>query len=260
MIVGDANMSEVATYLKVGTTALWFAMVEDDQVPRRRSASPDRCPSMRQVSRDLTLTETIELTDGRTVDGARDPVGDPRRMCREYAEREGLEAVGADVGSRDPRPLGARAGRARVRSDVVGGHRRLGGQVPAHRRLPRPSRPRVERPDGCRAMDLQYHDLRPERVPGPTRRAARRSSTPAMPTWRSTEPPDDTRAWFRGRCLQRFASEIVAANWDSMVFDVGRSVAAAVPMMEPCRGTKAHVGDLLEQADSAADLIRLLSA
>ena len=52
----------------------------------------------------------------------------------------------------------------------------------------------------------------------------------------------------------------MAANWDSMVFDVGGASLQRVPMMEPSRGTKAHVGELLERADSAADLIRLLSA
>ena len=30
-----------------------------------------------------------------------------------------------------------------------------------------------------------------------------------------------TPAYFRGKCLQRWASDIVAANWDSLVFDVG---------------------------------------
>ena len=75
-----------------------------------------------------------------------------------------------------------------------------------------------------------------------------------------TEPPEDTRAWFRGRCLQRFADEIVAANWDSMVFDVGGASLQRVPMMEPTRGTKAHVGELVESAESAADLIRRLGS
>jgi proteasome accessory factor A len=43
-----------------------------------------------------------------------------------------------------------------------------------------------------------------------------------------------------------------------MVFDIGGSSLKRVPMMEPSRGTRAHVGDLVESATSAADLISRL--
>ena len=41
-----------------------------------------------------------------------------------------------------------------------------------------------------------------------------------------TDPPTTTRAYFRGRCLQKFPDDVVAANWDSLVFDVGRDPLA----------------------------------
>ena len=59
-----------------------------------------------------------------------------------------------------------------------------------------------------------------------------------------TEPPETTRAYFRGKCLQKWATDIVAANWDSLVFDVGGDPLRRVPMMEPLRGTAAHVGSV----------------
>ena len=70
-----------------------------------------------------------------------------------------------------------------------------------------------------------------------------------------TEPPEDTRAYFRGRCLAQYASEVVAASWDSVIFDVGRESLVRVPMMEPERGTKAHVGALFDRCPSAKDLL-----
>ena len=73
-----------------------------------------------------------------------------------------------------------------------------------------------------------------------------------------TEPPPDTRAYFRGRCLQRWPDEIVAANWDSLVFDVGGDPLRRVPMMEPLRGTEAHVGSLIDSCETAADLLEKL--
>src|SRR5215207_10986685 len=66
VIVGDANMSEVATYLKVGTTAIVLAMIEDDALPRDlRFARPVH--TLRQVSYDLTLRRAFELEDGSTI-------------------------------------------------------------------------------------------------------------------------------------------------------------------------------------------------
>jgi len=92
-----------------------------------------------------------------------------------------------------------------------------------------------------RALDIQYHDLRPAKS-----LAARAGLETLVDEDEAelamTEPPPDTRAFFRGRCLQRFAAEVVAANWDSIVFDVGEGSLRRVSMTEPTRGTVAHVG------------------
>ena len=55
--------------------------------------------------------------------------------------------------------------------------------------------------------------------------------------------------------LDHRCDAIVAANWDSMVFDVGTDPLRRVPMMEPGRGSKAHVGTLLAEARTAAELL-----
>ena len=60
---------------------------------------------------------------------------------------------------------------------------------------------------------------------------------------RWSRPPEDTRAYFRGRCLEKYPSEIAAASWDSVIFDVpGHASLQRVPMLEPLRGTRATVG------------------
>jgi proteasome accessory factor A len=107
------------------------------------------------------------------------------------------------------------------------------------------------------AMDLQYHDLRPSKSLS-SRVGLERIASDAEIDAAVTEPPPDTRAYFRGRCLQRWPQSIVAANWDSLVFDVGGDPLRRVPMMEPLRGTKAHVGSLIDECDSAADLLQKL--
>ena len=50
----------------------------------------------------------------------------------------------------------------------------------------------------------------------------------------------------------------MAANWDSIVFDIGTDPLRRVPMMEPLRGTKGLTGDLLASCRSAAELISKL--
>jgi hypothetical protein len=111
-------------------------------------------------------------------------------------------------------------------------------------------------------VDLQYADVRPEK--GLYHRLVARGSMKRLLTDEEvnramTEPPEDTRAYFRGRCLAKYAAEVVAASWDSVIFDVGRESLVRVPMMEPERGTKAHVGALFDRCPSAKDLLEALT-
>jgi proteasome accessory factor A len=73
------------------------------------------------------------------------------------------------------------------------------------------------------------------------------------------EPPDDTRAYFRGECLRRFGADIAAASWDSVIFDLGGDSLVRIPTLEPLRGSKAHVGALLDSVDSAVELVEQLT-
>jgi proteasome accessory factor A len=35
-----------------------------------------------------------------------------------------------------------------------------------------------------------------------------------------SNPPEDTRAYFRGNCIRYFEEEVAAASWDSIIFDI----------------------------------------
>jgi proteasome accessory factor A len=112
-------------------------------------------------------------------------------------------------------------------------------------------------------VDLQYHDVRPDR--GLYNRLVARGSMqkllePAAIENATSEPPHDTRAYFRGRCLAKFGSDIAAASWDSVIFDLpGRESLQRVPTLEPLRGTKAHVGELLDRCETAAELVAAIT-
>ena len=73
-------------------------------------------------------------------------------------------------------------------------------------------------------------------------------------------PPTDTRAYFRGRCMSQYPETVAAASWDSVVFDLpDRDTLLRVPTLEPTRGTKDHVGDLLDASTDASALIDALT-
>jgi Pup amidohydrolase len=111
-------------------------------------------------------------------------------------------------------------------------------------------------------VDLQYADVRADK--GLYNRLVARGSMKALVTEEAvqraiTSPPEDTRAYFRGRCLEKFPTQVAAASWDSVIFDVGLESLQRVPTLEPLRGTKAHVGDLLDECDDALALVETLT-
>ncbi|MCB1258236.1 MAG: proteasome accessory factor PafA2 family protein, partial [Microthrixaceae bacterium] len=107
------------------------------------------------------------------------------------------------------------------------------------------------------AMDLQYHDLRPGS--SLARRVGLETLVDSADVAAAiTEPPSDTRAYFRGTCLSRYPDSVVAANWDSMVFDTGERSLQRVPMMDPGRGTREALADLIEASPTAAELVESL--
>ena len=64
IIVGDSNMSELATYLKVGTTAVVLSMIEEGFTVKGMELE-DPVKAIRDISRDPTLKKRVRLEDGR---------------------------------------------------------------------------------------------------------------------------------------------------------------------------------------------------
>jgi proteasome accessory factor A len=112
-------------------------------------------------------------------------------------------------------------------------------------------------------VDLQWSDIRPEK--GLYYRLLSRDRMvrivdDADITRAVTEPPSDTRAYFRGRCVSSFGKDVVGASWDSVIFDVpGLGKLQRVPTREPLRGTRALTGALFDRhAEAASFLAELL--
>ncbi len=257
VIVGDANMSEVQTYLKLGVTALVLAMIDDDVVPSPLTfASPVR--SLREISYDVDLAGVYELADGRRM-SALDVQWVYFELARQYAASHGFEAVGGEAIGEDIlsrweavlTALGSAPESLADQIDWIAKRRLYEGFIERHGIGW--DDPRLA------ALDLQYHDLRPEKCLA-RRVGLQRITDDADVGLAIEEPPPTTRAYFRGRCLEKFPNQIVAANWDSMVFDIGGDPLRRVPMLEPLRGTAGHVGTLLDECNDAAELLRRLGS
>jgi proteasome accessory factor PafA2 len=261
VIAGDANLCEVATYLKVGTTAIVLAMIEDQFIDKDLSiAGP--VPAMRTVSHDPSCRATVELHEGGRATAV-EIQWEFLRLARKYADETGLEACGGETVGNDVLTRWEATLEALERDPAE-----LVGRIDWVTKLSL-LRAYVER-DGLAwsdpklsLLDLQYHDVRPDRSlyerlvrSGRVERLVEDAEVEAA----IVEPPASTRAYFRGRCLSRWPDAVVAANWDSLILDVGSDPLRRIPMMEPTRGTKAHVDELFEAASTPAQLVERLQA
>jgi len=259
VIIGDANLSEISTYLKLGTTALVLAMIEDRFLAADLGIEAP-VSELRAVSHDPTCKHLITLRDGRRMTAVQLQM-EYLELARKYTEdRYGgdTDELTADVLDRwesvltrlaeDPL-LSALELDWTAKLEVLNGYRKRDGLAWSHPRL--------------QLVDLQYADVRPDR--GLYNRLAAlgrmtRLVTDEQVTRAITEPPDDTRAYFRGRCLRKYPDAVAAASWDSVIFDIpGRESLQRVPTLEPLRGTRAHVGDLIDRCETADELVAALT-
>src|SRR6266851_3655249 len=259
VIIGDANMSEVATYLKLGTTALVLAMIEDKFLDADLAIEAP-VAELRAISHDPACRHLVALRSGRKLTAIQLQM-EYLEHARKYVEDKfgaDVDDMTADVLDRWESVLGRLAEDPMLASreldwvaklQLLEGYRTRDGLRWDHPRL--------------QLVDLQYSDVRAER--GLYNRLAAggrmaRMTDDAEVSRAVEEPPEDTRAYVRGRCLRQYADAVAAASWDSVIFDIpGRESLQRVPTLEPLRGTRAHVGDLLDRCRSAAELVAALT-
>ncbi|MDO5710470.1 MAG: depupylase/deamidase Dop [Micrococcales bacterium] len=257
VILGDANLCDVAGLLKIGTTNLVLGMIEDGALPDGlRVRDPLR--SLRAVSHDPTLQACVELEDGtsitgldlhwRYVEAAQSWLGRHGEMDEPTAQVMSLwQDLLTDLG-RDPSS-------ALTRVDWV-----------AKRALLQSYRDRdgLTWDDPRLAMiDFQWSDLRPGKgLARLLEQAGRidRLTTDAQVEQAVHTPPPSTRAWFRGECVRRYGAQVAAASWESVVFDLpGHDRLQRLVTPEPTRGTRELVESVLDRHEDAAGLVAELS-
>ncbi|WP_029432442.1 depupylase/deamidase Dop [Blastococcus sp. URHD0036] len=252
VIIGDANLAELSTYLKVGTTSLVLAMIEARALTRDLTME-EPVAALQAISHDPTLSYKVRLRTGQQMT-ALEVQEAYLEQAQRFVDQRGVSdeqtvdvlrrwAEVLEVLADDPMKLADRLDwPAKLR--LLEGYRSRDGLAWGDARL--------------KLVDLQYSDVRPEK--GLYQRLVARGSMQRLLTEEEVTrailtPPSDTRAYFRGECLRRYPSQIAAASWDSVVFDLGRENLVRVPTMEPLRGTREHVGALFESTSTAQELV-----
>ncbi|GAA1473866.1 Pup deamidase/depupylase [Corynebacterium felinum] len=239
VIIGDANMSHISTALKLGTTALVLDAIEAG-VDFSDLKLADAVTEVRAVSRDLTLTHTLKLADGRTMRAL--------DLLREYAARvtPDEQVYPLWVETMDLLERGGYAACA-DRLDWCAKWALISSFLSKGLDI---SHPKLQ------LIDLQYSDINPEKSLYHALVRKQRMRTLFSPediehaAW---NPPEDTRAYFRGRIVSHGLGAVEAASWESVIVGGHR-----IEMPETTTLTKDHVGDIFDHIVSDEDLLEVL--
>ncbi|MGO3362573.1 MAG: depupylase/deamidase Dop [Corynebacterium sp.] len=255
VIIGDANLSEFSTFLKLGTTALVLDAVGAG-ADFSDLALYEPVESVRTVSRDLDCSRPLRLYGNRELTAV--------QIQREIRERVIAAVPGADrVGhddlvlqvwgeilddlERDPASTADRLDWT-AKLGLLNAYRARGLEW---------DDPRLA------VIDIQYHDIDPAKglYNALVRKGRMRTLVPEQDVAAAAQnPPDDTRAWLRGEVARRFAGELLAANWDTLILDTpyGSSPATRVWLGDPTQGTAGQLRDALADVTDAAGLVHVL--
>jgi len=256
VIAGDVNMAECATFLKVGAMAVVLDMIEDNwALPAIEMEDPVH--AIKAVSRDLEVKADLRLAGGKAMTAVAVQRAYLKAAQDYYACHELTLPVKEvlirweetlDKLERDPRELVRELDWVAKRDLIESYVDRKGCGW---------EDPRVA------MMDLQYHDVRPEKGLYFTLERAHRVERIVMDEEilrAETVAPLDTRAYFRAACVKKWPQEVYAASWTSVLFDIGNAAIKKVPLMEPLRGTEALTKGLLDESDTVNSLLEKLKA
>jgi len=242
VIVGDANMSQKMVFLKMGATALMLSMIEES-FPLPAFEIMDPVASMHQVSHDIDMQQRIPMKDGRRVSAIDVQTAYLESAIAYVAQRGDADVQTTEVLelwayvlhglATDPSSLKTTVDWIAKRN-LLDAYRDRDGLHWSHPRLS--------------AIDLQYADLRMDKGLANILQASGGLDVMFTATQiheAVSNPPSDTRAFFRGKCVTTFGEGIAAASWDSVIFDVGSDqdlVRITTPdVRKGTRDTTAHL-------------------
>ncbi|MFJ3959105.1 depupylase/deamidase Dop [Arthrobacter sp. NPDC090010] len=260
VIIGDANLSQYANYLKFGTTSLVLGLIEAGRVPRMQVFEP--VAALQDVSHDTSLQHRVRLIDGRRLTAV-----ELQWLYYEAASRYAEQSGAGHPSLGDGHTHAVLQAWEETLSWLERGDERAARRVEwlAKLKLLQGYRDRGGLGwDDARLglIDLQWSDIRPEK--GLYHRLAQHGrmdllADDAEIAAAVSTAPADTRAFFRGMCLSRYPRAVTGASWDSVIFRLpGQARSTRIPTREPLRGTRELTGELFDAHEDAGDFLRAL--
>jgi proteasome accessory factor PafA2 len=250
VIIGDSNMSEWATALKMGTTAAVLDLIERGKAPRLEIAQPVN--ATKSISRDLDYAWVIELSDGRKISAI-----DVQRVYLKAAQAE----YGDDVETRWLLTEWEKILNDLER-DIASTADRLDWVAKKFLLSSFREEEKLEWNDPwLQALDLEYHNIHPDQ--GLFYALQRQGSMRSFVTEKEItdaifSPPETTRAWFRGRSVARFNHAISAIQWDEIAFSNGRK-SRVVKLPEPAGDDLQRLNELVDAENEFEDFLSHLA-
>lgn len=242
-IIGDANMSQYANFLKLGMTKLVIDAIEND-VDFSDLRLQDPVAELRNVSRNLTLDHELTLIDGRKLT-ALDILAEYRSRvtAEDDVDERVVDLWGELLGDLREDPL-----KTADRLDWTAKYALIKSYVDRG----------IDWSDAkLKLIDLQYTDIEPSKslYHALVRKGRMKTLVSEDVIAAAVEnPPKDSRAYFRGRVCAKFPDDVIAASWQTVVLKYSEGTAKFTT--DAVDGyTKEQVGEIVEGAQSSDELV-----
>ncbi|MCQ4624755.1 proteasome accessory factor PafA2 [Corynebacterium sp. CCUG 69979] len=243
VIIGDANMSQYANLLKLGTTKLVLDAIEEG-VDFSDLQLKEPVEELKRVSRDLSLTHQLGLKDGRALTALaiqRDYLA--RVTPATDVDKQVVALWGEILDDLDRDPLST-ADRLdwTAKWALIKGYLDRGIDI-GNAKL--------------KAVDLQYADIDPDKSLYHTLVRAGRMKTLVSNediARAAATPPENSRAYFRGRIAKEFGEDVLSSSWQTIQFNT--TAGPRTVSIHAVDGfTRDDVGELLDRAASVEEIV-----
>ena len=244
VIVGDSNMSEYTTFLKVGVVACLLRMLEDPTVSFRDFSLENPIRAIRDISHDMTCRQRVQLATGREL-SALDIQREFLQAALDYSDRRGFndeEMMALRMWEhcitaieRDPLELDTEVDWV-IKYKLIEAYRERHGLALGD--------PQVQ------LVDLQYHDVSRERgmfYKLEKRDRAQRICDDKSIEMARREPPQTTRARLRGEFIRRARERGRDVTVDWVHLKVNDQAQRTVLCKDPFAATDERVERLMQQ-------------
>ena len=253
VIIGDANMSDFANILKVGSTALVISMIEDGFVDFEEVDLLNPVGVVKDISHDLDMKNIYITNSGKKFSAI-----DIQEWYLEKSKSY-LSQIGYDDNSRQVIDFWEQAlmGLRNNKDD-------LADRVDWIAKLALINRYKEKQnltlnDDLIQSLDFKYSEITSDDGIAQVLRRKNflKQYLEASEVDKAiSEPPSDTRAWFRGKAISKFSKSIAAASWDSLILDIDKNQPLfRISTTDPLKGTKSLTGEIISQSDTALDLV-----